>query len=119
MNEKINNIMQNDNIMKSDNIITFIIPTIGRETLKNTLISLQYQTIKNWNAIIIFDGCNQNINNIDDRIKIVCCNKLGTNINNAGLVRNYGIGLANTKWVAFLDDDDVIDDVIDDIDSCY
>ena len=110
MNEKINNIMQNDNIMKSDNIITFIIPTIGRETLKNTLISLQNQTIKNWNAIIIFDGCNQNINNIDDRIKIVPCNKLGSNINNAGLVRNYGIELADTKWVAFLDDDDVIDE---------
>jgi glycosyltransferase involved in cell wall biosynthesis len=93
-----------------NNIITFIIPTIGRETLKNTLISLQNQTIENWNAIIIFDGCNQNINNIDDRIKIVSCNKLGSNINNAGLVRNYGIGLANTKWVAFLDDDDVIDE---------
>jgi len=26
-----------------NNIITFIIPTIGRETLKNTLISLQNQ----------------------------------------------------------------------------
>ena len=52
--------------MQNDNIITFIIPTIGRETLKNTLISLQNQTIENWNAIIIFDGCNQNINNIDD-----------------------------------------------------
>ena len=93
-----------------DNIITFIIPTIGRETLKNTLISLQNQTIQNWYAILIFDGCNQNINNIDNRIKIIFSNKLGTNINNAGLVRNYGIRTANTKWIAFLDDDDVIDE---------
>jgi glycosyltransferase involved in cell wall biosynthesis len=93
-----------------DNSITFIIPTIGRKTLKNTLISLQNQTIENWSAIIIFDGCDININNIDDRIKIVCCNKLGSNINNAGLVRNYGIELADTKWIAFLDDDDVIDE---------
>ena len=96
--------------MEYDNIITFIIPTIGRETLKNTLISLQNQTKENWKAILIFDGCDININNIDDRIKIVCCNKLGSNINNAGLVRNYGIRLADTKWVAFLDDDDVIDE---------
>jgi glycosyltransferase involved in cell wall biosynthesis len=96
--------------MKYDNIITFIIPTIGRESLKNTLISLQNQTIEQWKAIIIFDGCSQNINNIDDRIKIVCCNKLGSNINNAGLVRNYGINLVDTKWIAFLDDDDVIDE---------
>jgi glycosyltransferase involved in cell wall biosynthesis len=98
-----------NNIM-DDNIITFIIPTIGRETLKNTLISLQNQTIQNWYAILIFDGCNQNINNIDNRIKIIFSNKLGTNINNAGLVRNYGIRTANTKWIAFLDDDDVIDE---------
>jgi glycosyltransferase involved in cell wall biosynthesis len=98
-----------NNIM-DDNNITFIIPTIGRESLKNTLISLQNQTIEKWSAIIIFDDCDVNINNIDDRIKIVCCNKLGSNINNAGLVRNYGINLVDTKWIAFLDDDDVIDE---------
>ena len=98
-----------NNIM-DDNNITFIIPTIGRESLKNTLISLQNQTIEKWSAIIIFDDCNVNINNIDDRIKIVRCNKLGSNINNAGLVRNYGIEMVDTKWVAFLDDDDVIDE---------
>ena len=102
-----NNII--DNII-IDNRITFIIPTIGRESLKNTLLSLQNQNIENWSAIIIFDDCDININNIDDRIKIVRCNKLGYNINNAGLVRNYGIELADTKWIAFLDDDDVIDE---------
>ena len=102
-----NNMTDNNMI---DNSITFIIPTIGRKTLKNTLISLQNQTIENWKAILIFDDCDININNIDDRIKIVRCNKLGSNINNAGLVRNYGIELAHTKWIAFLDDDDVIDE---------
>lgn len=99
-----------DNKIINDNSITFIIPTIGRESLKNTLISLQNQTIEKWSAILIFDDCDININNIDERIKIVRCNKLGSNINNAGLVRNYGIGLADTKWIAFLDDDDVIDE---------
>ena len=48
-----------------DNSITFIIPTIGRKTLKNTLISLQNQTIENWKAILIFDDCDININNIE------------------------------------------------------
>lgn len=103
MNNNMNNII-------NDNIITFIIPTIRRETLKNTLLSLQNQTIENWKANVIFDDCDININNIDERIKIIRCNKLGSNINNAGLVRNYGIELADTKWVAFLDDDDVIDE---------
>ena len=38
------------------NKITFIIPTIGRDTLSNTIKSLEEQTNQNWNAIIIFDG---------------------------------------------------------------
>jgi glycosyltransferase involved in cell wall biosynthesis len=93
----------------SDNMVTFIIPTIARQTLKNTLISLQNQTIQSWKAIVIFDGCEQNIDNIDDRITVIVCNKIGKNINNAGLVRNHGIQFVNTKWIAFLDDDDTID----------
>ena len=36
--------------------ITFIIPTIGRDTLLNSINSLFNQTIKEWKAIIIFDG---------------------------------------------------------------
>ena len=40
----------------NDIFITFIIPTIGRETLKNSIDSLINQTDHDWNAIIIFDG---------------------------------------------------------------
>ena len=36
--------------------ITFIIPTVGRDTLKNTIDSLFNQTCAEWKAIIIFDG---------------------------------------------------------------
>lgn len=94
------------------NDITFIIPTIGRTTLINSIKSLLNQSINDWNAIIIFDNVTPNIelNNIleDKRIKIVQTTKLGENINSAGNVRNYGISLANTKWIAFLDDDDII-----------
>lgn len=97
-----------------DNLITFIIPTIGRPTLTNTICSLKNQNIKNWNAIIIFDGLKSNIdinnNTYDERIRIVEIKKKGLGVNSAGLVRNYGMSLVKTKWIAFLDDDDTIVD---------
>ena len=46
-------------------MITFIIPTIGRNTLTRTVISLLQQTNKNWKAIIIFDGIKSNIDNFN------------------------------------------------------
>jgi len=88
--------------------ITFIIPTIGRSSLNNSINCLLNQTINDWNAIIIFDGVSCNIENIDSRIKIIETTKKGLSINSAGLVRNYGISFATTKWIAFLDDDDII-----------
>lgn len=93
-----------------ETMITFIIPTIGRSTLINSINSLKNQTIKDWRAIIIFDGISSNINDINDiRIKILECDKKGININSAGEVRNYGMSFVETKWIAFLDDDDIID----------
>lgn len=94
-----------------DQLITFIIPTIGRSTLINSINSLKNQTVKDWYAIIIFDGisCNIDVNVDDNRIKILECEKKGVNINSAGEVRNYGISFVETKWIAFLDDDDIID----------
>lgn len=91
-----------------DDTITFIIPTIGRDTLKNTINSLLNQTIKDWYAIIVFDGISSTINNNDERIEIMEIDKKGLNINSAGFVRNYGISCAKTKWIAFIDDDDII-----------
>ena len=88
-------------------LITFIIPTIGRSTLSNTLDSLINQTNPNWKAIVIFDGISTTIQNTDPRICIIEAPKLGQGINSAGLVRNYGIStFADTEWVAFVDDDD-------------
>lgn len=90
------------------NVITFIIPSLGRETLKNSINSLQNQTIENWNAIIIFDGIKSNLEINDKRIKVLEINKKGNGINNSGLVRNYGMKYVETDWIAFLDDDDII-----------
>jgi glycosyltransferase involved in cell wall biosynthesis len=95
--------------MSGNSAVTFIIPTIGRETLSLTLQSLKNQTITNWKAIVIFDGIEPNISETDPRITIIKTPiKLGHGYNSAGLVRNYGIKFVNTEWVAFVDDDDSI-----------
>jgi glycosyltransferase involved in cell wall biosynthesis len=51
-------------------MLTFIIPTIGRDTLHRTIESLEKQANNNWNAIVIFDGCNPTIETKNDKIKI-------------------------------------------------
>ena len=92
-------------------MITFIIPTIGRESLLKSIESLIRQTIREWLAIIIFDGVKNNIGDISDsRITILEIEKMGVAINNAGNVRNYGMSFVETEWIAFLDDDDIIAD---------
>lgn len=94
--------------MSGKPLITFIIPTIGRSTLSNTLESLINQTNPNWKAIVIFDGVSSTIKNTDRRISVIESSKLGKTYNSAGVVRNYGITLADTEWVAFVDDDDCL-----------
>ena len=87
-------------------MITFIIPTIGRNTLNRSINSLLYQSNPNWKAIVVFDGIPPSSFN-DDRIKSISINKSGK-LNHAGLVRNEGIKNCDTEWIGFLDDDDTI-----------
>jgi glycosyltransferase involved in cell wall biosynthesis len=94
--------------MTENTKVTFIIPTIGRDTLKNTVNCLLNQTNPNWKAIIIFDNIEPNITIYDDRIEIIVSPKLGESENSAANVRNYGISFVKTEWVAFVDDDDGI-----------
>ena len=88
--------------------VTFIIPTIGRESLQASVQCLLNQTVDEWLAIIIFDGIEPNFECDDPRITIVSAPKLGEGKNSAGSVRNHGIAMATTEWIAFLDDDDKI-----------
>ena len=88
--------------------LTFIIPTIGRQSLKDAVDSILSQTCQEWKIIIIFDGIEPNIDITDDRIQIVSKPPDDIKIHKAGSVRNYGIPFATTEWVAFLDDDDII-----------
>lgn len=106
-------------------MIDFIIPSLGRKTIKaslNSIINQNYlfSTDKKWNAFVGFDGLSEN--DVDPNIIIqdkriqyfYISQKLGQigeyGIGNAGLVRNYLISKLNTgnQWVGFLDDDDTI-----------
>jgi glycosyltransferase involved in cell wall biosynthesis len=114
--DNINNFHQNH----KNYLITFIIPTINRDSLINSITSLINQTHTLWKAIIIFDGCKPNDPKLlallnDSRITYLSISKTGIIINNdhvyssAGYVRNIGLKMAQTPWIAFLDDDDTID----------
>jgi glycosyltransferase involved in cell wall biosynthesis len=111
--EKIKLFQENHN----NDIITFIIPTINRNTLSNTLLSLLDQTFPNWRCIIIFDGCEPkdisllSLLDNDKRFLYFSINRLGTEQaihNSAGFVRNIGMNLVKTPWIGFVDDDDIL-----------
>ena len=92
-------------------LVTFIVPSIGRKSLNTALQSIVNTESNAWKALIIFDGFKPENLPVDtikhDDIKSVCIPKVGFK-NCAGKVRNHGIQLCDTEWVAFLDDDDQI-----------
>lgn len=95
---------------------TFIIPSKGRPTLANTLISLYSQTAPNWNAIVCFDAVEPTIQSNAKVTAIHSKQKLGIGVNGAGAVRNYAIEQASKQhllgdWIAFVDDDDILEPV--------
>lgn len=92
------------------NTITFILPTLGRDSLKKSIESIINQTNKKWKAIVIFDGCQINKNLIveHNQISYYEIEKSDGVINQASSVRNYGLKFVKTQWVGFLDDDDTI-----------
>lgn len=93
-------------------IITFIIPSVGRNSLTNTIQSLFNQTVDLWKCIIVFDGvkCNLPLSILsDNRLFIMECGKKGSPPNYAGNVRNQAFSSVSTKWIGFVDDDDLLD----------
>lgn len=100
--------------IKSQSYITFIIPTIGRKTLLNTLNSLLNLKDPDWKAIILFDGItNEYADLINDKrfYVIEIKEKKGDfDINGkAGFVRNIGMEyVSHTRWIGFVDDDDTL-----------
>jgi len=102
---------QKNNLTEIENgIITFIIPSINRESLTQSINSLINQTNPNWRCIIIYDGVDgQNFD--DPRIQVIKIDKIGGNSSHhgmSGLVRNEGLKICDTEWIGFLDDDDTL-----------
>jgi len=90
--------------------VTFIIPSKGRSTLPHTLASLCNITNPAWTALVLFDGVPFNASSppsSDRRVRYLSLPKSGT-ANHAGHLRNFGMGMANTTWLAFVDDDDFL-----------
>ena len=99
------------------NDIIFIIPTIGRKSLKQSIQSIiNLNGDYKWKVLVLFDGIKNNIETIKHEniifIEISKCGKIDKK-NNAGLVRNKGFEYIlhnniETKYIGFLDDDDCI-----------
>ncbi len=95
--------------------VVFIIPTIGRATLKKALNSLLQQTDTDWAAFVVSDGVElkDSICIRDPRIfynKVSKRGTFGSNHGNAGMVRNVALEHKKLKgeWIGFLDDDDIL-----------
>lgn len=90
------------------NKITFIIPSVNRPTISRSVESLINQTNPNWEALIIYDGVDGQ--KFDDKrvttIQITKSGLFGPHNGQSGMVRNYGIEMAESNWIGFLDDDD-------------
>lgn len=82
--------------------ITFIIPSIGRSSLNRAIESLDNLNSDDWKAIVILDGVEKDIQH--EKVKIIQSDKIGS----AGLLRNIAMQEVDTKWIGFLDDDDIL-----------
>jgi hypothetical protein len=78
------------------------------DTLEQAVQSIQRQTIKDWEAIIVDDGSTdgslavaQKLATADARIRVVSQANEG-----AAKARNFGIGMARGEWIMFHDADD-------------
>lgn len=90
------------------NYVTFIIPTVGRATLSRSLDSLQAQTNPNWSCVVMGDGVDPALAapgyDQDERISFNHMN----HEHHEATMRNQGVLMSYTAWVAFLDDDDTV-----------
>lgn len=96
--------------MNKEPLVSVIIPTKNRaEMIKRAIKSVQNQTYKNLELIIIDDASTDNTPNVLESIK-AADSRLTVHYNSQSLggagARNIGIKNASGDFVAFLDDDD-------------
>ena len=91
-------------------LISVVIPAYNRaRTIIEALKSVQVQTYRNWEVVVVDDGSNDNTCQIvaeyaiqEPRVRLLRHEK-----NRGGqAARNSGIKAANGEWIAFLDSDD-------------
>lgn len=100
--------------MKTQPLVSIITPTFNSISfLTETLESLQQQTYKNWECILVDDGsidgtCEvlKDFEKIDPRFK--CFNRPNYKEKGPSACRNYGIEKASGDFVIFLDSDDLL-----------
>lgn len=89
--------------------VTIIVPIYNAEKyIEECIQSVQSQTFTNWELLLIDDGSTDNSSNIcenyaqnDKRIRII--HKPNTGVSDT---RNYGLDIAQGKYIIFLDADD-------------
>ena len=85
--------------------VSVVIPSFrGGRFLRESIASVQSQTLEGWELIVVLDGCEDDLSDIerdDERVCVVRQRQRGVSI-----ARNVGIGHARSELVAFLDDDD-------------
>ena len=99
-------------VPKKNFSIDIIMPTYNKVNyLDDSIKSIIYQSLKNWNLYIIDD------NSTDDSLKIINKYSESKNINiiklkkNKGpsFCRNFGMRLSKSKYISFIDSDDTWD----------
>ena len=92
-------------------IISIIIPYYRKLSfLLSTIKSIQSQSFKHYEVILVYDDKNHNeIEFVKKCLKLIKNNKIIINQNNlgAGFSRNKAINIAKGKYIAFCDADDV------------
>ena len=97
--------------MQNHGLVSIITPTWNcAHFICETIRSVQAQTYKNWEMIISDDCSTDNTKEaiepylkVDSRIKYICNDKNS----GAAITRNNALKVAQGKWIAFLDSDDL------------
>lgn len=99
--------------MSYQGLVTFIIPTVGRQTLLRAVESVRVQTDRDWYCMVLGDGLDPSTMMYDYRGKggnpDITCHGL-PHYRHEATVRNVGLRQVKTEWVAWLDDDDTVDE---------
>jgi teichuronic acid biosynthesis glycosyltransferase TuaG len=99
--------------MQKSKLVSIIVPVYnGEKYIIDTLESVRRQTHKEWELLLVLDGCTDNSSSLADtyckqhqeeRIKIL---KKDTN-EGAAKARNLGLAQAKGRYIAYLDADDL------------